>query len=510
MAVGAGSVVVILALVWWGLSGTGDKKVSAGLIAEVKRGPMVVSITERGDVEAEKKKVISNELRWPVIIKQVVPDGTLVKEGDLAIQFECKELNDAIIKSKLDVASAENLYTEASETLQMKKKDLANKVTKAETALLDAQQNLPRYKEGEGPVKLREAESSVDLAKQELALALKELEFMEKANNLPEMKGNEPYSSKDLDAKKLEVQRKVAAVENAKAKVDMINQYDDAKQMRTLQGAIRDAELQLEQAKVEEKTQLLVAEATAQTRKSTLEMNKNNLSLLLEDETKLQVKATQSGLVIYKTSRYEWDRSRATVAVGEKIESRQQLMIIPDMTSLQINTKVSEAVKDQVTLGLEAFIRLDAKPDTALKGAVKKISPVPESQGWWASRNMKVYTVIVTVDPNDVSALRPEMTAKVEIVLGRLSDVLYVPVAAVFAEQEQTYCWRLASNTPQRAPVKVGRMNDTLVEIVSGLSEGDRVLLAPPAEEGSPQEGKGEQGGKSRPAAPTAGGPQSP
>jgi HlyD family secretion protein len=491
----AAAAVLLAVLVAWGVSGSTGPRIDPGLMAEVKRGPLIVSITERGDLEAERKKVISNDLRWPSIIKQVLPDGTTVKEGDLIVQFECKELNDAIIKTRLDVASAENLYTESSENLKMKKKDLANKVVKAEHALLDAQQNLLRYKEGEGPVNLRQAQSAVDLAKQELALAQKELEFMQKVNALPEMADNKPYSKKDLDAKELEVRRKEAAVENAQAKVDMINAYDDQKQLRILKDAITDTQLQLEQAHVEEKTQLLVGEATTQTRKSTLEMNKSNLGLLLEDEAKLLVKAAQSGLVIYKINRHPWEQSRATVAVGEKIESRQQLMIIPDMTSLQINTKISEALKDQVTLGMEAFIRLDAKPDTVLKGSVKKISPVPESQGWWASRNMKVYTVIVEVDPNDRQAMKPEMTSKVEIVLAKLDNVLTVPIASVFSEQEQTYCWRVNGGSRQRVPVKVGRMSDTTVEIASGLSEGDKVLLVPPSEEGEAEQGNGNGGG---------------
>ena len=476
-------------MVAWGVSGSTSPRIAPGLLAEVKRGPLIVSVTERGDVEADKKKVISNELRWPATIKQVVSDGTLVKEGDLVIQFECKELNDALIKAKLDVASAENLYVEASENFKMKKKDLANKVVQAEHALLDAQQNLLRYQKGEGPVTLRQAQSDVDLAQQELTLAQKELDFMHTVNDLPEMKDNQPYSKKDLDAKGLEVKRKAAAVENAKAKVDMIREYDDQKELRKLNDAITDAQLQFEQSQVEEKTQLLVAEATTQTRNSTLEMNKNNLSLLLEDETKLLVKATQSGLVIYKTSRYDWDRSKTTVAVGEKIESRQQLMIIPDMTSLQINTKISEALKDQVTLGLESYVRMDAQPDVVLKGTVTKVAPVPESQGWWASRNMKVYTVIVKVGEEQQSLLKPEMTAKVEIVLARLTDVLYVPIAAVFSEQEQTYCWKVSGSSQEKVPVKVGRMSDAAVEIVSGLVQGDKVLLAQPSEEGTTEGG---------------------
>ena len=54
----------------------------------------------------------------------------------------------------------------------------------------------------------------------------------------------------------------------------------------------------------------------------------------------------------------------------------------------------------------------------------------------------KVFSVIVKLDQR-VEGLKPGMTAEVELVLARLVDVLSVPVAAVFTEQEKTYCWRL-------------------------------------------------------------------
>ena len=52
----------------------------------------------------------------------------------------------------------------------------------------------------------------------------------------------------------------------------------------------------------------------------------------------------------------------------------------------------------------------------------------------------------------------------------------------MFTEQEQTYCWRMNGSGCEKIPVKLGRMNDSDVEIVSGLDEGETVLLAKPRE----------------------------
>jgi HlyD family secretion protein len=154
---------------------------------------------------------------------------------------------------------------------------------------------------------------------------------------------------------------------------------------------------------------------------------------------------------------------------------------------------VFAAVIDQVEKGQRAYIRLDSRPDLVLTGEVESVGVLPSKQDRWLSPDVKVFEVFIKLD-NKPEGLKPNLTAQVEIVLAELKDVLHVPVAAVFTEQELTYCWRLASEKPARAPIKVGRMNDAQVEVVSGLNEGDRVLLKPP--EGAAS-GKGLKSGSS-------------
>ena len=62
------------------LLGSGDSpdQVSTSATARVQAGPLVVTVTETGELEAERQKIISNELQWPVIIRSMVDEGTLV------------------------------------------------------------------------------------------------------------------------------------------------------------------------------------------------------------------------------------------------------------------------------------------------------------------------------------------------------------------------------------------------------------------------------------------------
>ena len=464
------------AAAWW-FRGGSVLMDDLGPTALVEKGPLVISITEAGELESERKKVVSNQLRWPVIIKEVVAEGTGVKQGETIIKFECKELGDAITREKLNVMTAQNNYMQANKNLELKKKEMAHKARKAEQDLINAKADRKRYNEGDRPVQLKDAMSAIKLAESDLELAEDDLRFKKKVNANPEL--DSPYSQSEIKADELKVERLTLKLEKARTELDILKRYSHPREKSRLEMAVADAEISLERAQLEAKTQVLLAEADEKTQKAQLDMKMSKLEMLLEDERKLLVKAAKEGLIVYDTGGSSRRPSNVVVEVGEQIRPRQQLMIIPDMTTLQVKTKVYEAMIEQVEIGQKVFIRLDAKPDVILRGKVARVAVLPDSQNRWLNPGVKVYKVIVKFDklPED---LKPGMTAQVELILTELEDVLSVPIAAVFTEQEKTFCWRVSDGSPERVDVKIGRMNDMRVQIISGLTEKNRVLLAPP------------------------------
>jgi len=477
---GAGVLLAALAGGAWAIFGgsnPADASASNGPVAVVTRGPLIISVTESGEVQAEKRTVISNEIRYPVIIKSLVEEGARVRKGQTIITFECRELVDAIESKKLAVSNAKNTYLQAVENVELEKKEQDNLVRKAEQAVEDAQADLRRYMEAGGPVKISDANSAIHTARRDLALAEDRLNFKLKVNADEELK--KPFSENDIEVEKLSVEKLKIALRKALAEYDMLLKYDDPRQKRTLQMAVEDAKLALERARHTAKSKVLTAETDRDTKKVSLDLQSRQLDDLLEDANKLVIKAEEEGLVVYDTGGNRWRPSDTVVEVGANISPRQQLMIIPDMTTLLIKTKVYEAIIDLVQPGLKAHVRFDSRPDTPVAGHVSKVAVLPDSQNHWLNPGVKVFKVDVELNEK-VADLRPGMTAQVEIELARLEDVLSVPVAAVFTEQEKTFCCRVNDGQVERVEVKTGKMNDTRVQILSGLSEGDKVLLAPP------------------------------
>jgi hypothetical protein len=146
---------------------------------------------------------------------------------------------------------------------------------------------------------------------------------------------------------------------------------------------------------------------------------------------------------------------------------------------MQVKTSVHESVLDQVKQGQTVSVRVDAFPDRLYPGTVKSVAVLPDQGGWYGS-DTKVYQTIVTIDV-PVERLKPGMTAVAEIHVERLENVLTVPVQAIVQVGKETACYVEDKGLPQRRPIKLGRTNDKLVQILDGVNPGQRVVLNPMA-----------------------------
>ena len=93
--------------------------------------------------------------------------------------------------------------------------------------------------------------------------------------------------------------------------------------------------------------------------------------------------------------------------------------------------------------------------------------------------DLKVYLTDVSIDGTHDS-LKTGMTGKVEVLIDELKDVLYVPIQSVVTVDEKELCYVKAGGRTEKREVETGLFNDDFVEIKSGLTEGENVLLNPP------------------------------
>lgn len=145
---------------------------------------------------------------------------------------------------------------------------------------------------------------------------------------------------------------------------------------------------------------------------------------------------------------------------------------IIDLQRLEVWAYVDETDIGRIQEGEEAIFTVDTYSETDFDGKVTAVYPKAVIQD-------NVVNYITTIEITDMKGkiLRPEMTTTVTIFLDRRDNVLAVPNNAVKREQGQKIVYVLANGQTEKRPVKVGWKDNGYTEIISGVSEGETVVV---------------------------------
>jgi hypothetical protein len=194
---------------------------------------------------------------------------------------------------------------------------------------------------------------------------------------------------------------------------------------------------------------------------------------------KMDVKAPQDGIVVYRAN---WRDEKKKV--GDSVWFGEVVLALPDLAEMKGDGFVDEADGGPVREGQPVRVRLEARSDFDLPGAVARIGRTVKQRSWRTP--LKGYRVEIALAKTDPTFMRPAMRFRGEIETGRIPGVLLVPRDAVFLRDDGPVVWARRALGWSEVKVKLGRSNRTQVEIVSGLAGGDRVSpvdLAEPPEE---------------------------
>lgn len=165
------------------------------------------------------------------------------------------------------------------------------------------------------------------------------------------------------------------------------------------------------------------------------------------------------------------------VQEGDSPWPGQNLVNLPDLSEMIVKAAVSEVDAGKIDSGQEVVIRLDAATEKQYKGSVVKKGVLARKKDW--NSKINVFDVEVAILDHDAS-FKPGMSASCEIVLGKYPDVVTVPLESVFEREGATFVY--LSNKDRR-DVTVGRRSDTEVEVLTGLSGGEKICLVDPTVE---------------------------
>lgn len=167
--------------------------------------------------------------------------------------------------------------------------------------------------------------------------------------------------------------------------------------------------------------------------------------------------------------------SAVSTQLGETVVSGLSaaiLITIIDPTKLEMWIYVDETDIGRTKPGMRIQYWVDTFRDKRFFGKIDMIYPQPEIKD-----NIVYYLAIVKIDPKDSAFLRPEMTTHVRIIVEEKRDVLVVPNNAVRFEEGKNVVYVGGKEKSQRREVTLGIRDDRHTEIVSGLKEGETVVI---------------------------------
>jgi HlyD family secretion protein len=435
----------------------------------VERGDMLVAVTASGNIEPEARSVLSFEASGRVA-EVPVEMGDVVEAGDVVAQLDTERLTLQLAQAQGALASAE------AQLADLENGPRPEEVASAEANLRAAQAQVSASAANRDQVTGGTSAAQIAAAEADLAAAINQQRQAEEAHERT-MKcftvtppgGEEQTVCPALGTYEEQARYNLQAanenLEAARLRVEELKAGAEEAEVRSAQANVGAAAAQRDASQAQ--LDLLEASPTAE-----------QLSAAQAQVAQARVSLEQAELALERaTLRAPFDGrvARVTVAAGEIVAPGTPAVVLVDPSQFHLTVSVDEIDVGRLAEGQTARVTLDALPQAQLEGMVTGIAPAAELEG-----GVVYYDVRIDLEPADVP-VRADMTANATLVVEELTDVLRIPTWVVRVDREtgQTYVERRTLEGMERVDVELGVRYDGMARVLSGLEQGDVLVLRP-------------------------------
>lgn len=413
-----------------------------------RRGELIAGIGATGTVRANQTAALGWQTSGSVA--RVIPSaGDLVEKDQLLAELEETSLPQNVILAGVDLVNAtrdlQDLLEPPSELAVSRAEQT---IAKAEEQVIDLERYVSNLKSSGSQTDIDQARASVTLAKDQLDKAREDYA---------------PYENKpDDNLVRAALLSRLAQIQKA---------YDAAVQrLNNLLGTANPLDLS-------------VAEADLSLAQAQLEDARENYADLLAGASADDIAAAEARVAAAQatvdlkqiTAPFTGAITEVQVHAGDQVGPGTMAFRLDDLSRLLVDVKVSEVDINNVQVGQDVSITFDAILGNEYHGTVSEVALVGTSL-------QDVVDFIVTVELTDADeAVKPGMTAAVNIQTEQLEDVLLVPNRAVRVREGNRVVYVLRNGVPEAVEVVLGASSDTHSQVLEGeIQEGDLIVLNPP------------------------------
>jgi len=451
----------------------------------VARGPLRITVEEDGYLKAKENVTIKPKFKGQGTITWLIEEGKNVAPDDNLIEFDKTQLETQISELENSLVQFEIELEGAKAELEIQERDNQASIEKAELTLQAAQLTLERYQEGDAPNELRKLNLAAEKAKSELERA------KERFLKVPELVQQGFLTRIQEEEERITLREAEINDENAKKDLELHQNYTRRMELTKKQTDVKDGERELENARKKADINLKQKQAAHAQRERQVTSTKTRLEQQRTELGYYTIKAEKAGVVHYGDPEEPWYREE--IKVGSVTWQGRTILTIPDLSEMQVLVQIHEADIDKIKKDQVVVVTVDARKGESFLSKITEIASVASSTNWSDESN-KSFKVEITLDATPPD-LRAGVTAKAEIQIETLADVLQCPIHAIVPEGGKHLAFVVKGAEIEEREVKIGKNNAHHVHILEGLSEGEEVLLYDPrSESGAGKSGEQKNG----------------
>jgi len=419
-------------------------------VATAKRETVTRTVPVTGSVAALQSIDLS-----PKVSARVVAvagrEGTPVKQGQVVVQQDTSDMARQVQQAEANLQSARAQLAQAQTNLSLQKTDSATAVQNARAGLAGAQANLALAKQPQRTEQIRQAEIAVEQAQANYDRAVadrKRYEYLVK-------EGAAAQATLDQYVTTEAVQK--ANLDSAKQSLQMSQTGGRAESIRASQEQDRQAEIALRQAQSNVQ-QVRMKEDAVRQAKAGVAQNEAALAYQQQQLADASIVSPIDGVIAARKTE-----------PGQMAAPGAAVLTVVALNTVYFEAQVPETNLATLQPGQPVTVRVDALAGKTFSGKIARIYPTGNA----ASR---IFSVRVEV-PNGSQTLRPGMFARGEAVTQRREGVV-IPKDALVAT-DNGFAVFVAENGGRavRREVKVGIQTSETTEILSGVQEGEQVVV---------------------------------
>ncbi|MFG1705512.1 efflux RND transporter periplasmic adaptor subunit [Nonomuraea sp. M3C6] len=171
--------------------------------------------------------------------------------------------------------------------------------------------------------------------------------------------------------------------------------------------------------------------------------------------------------------------SGTPVATGVPVSAGDSIVTVTDVSKLTLDADVDETDVLLVKKGHKAAVELDAVPGATYTAVVTGVGVTPME----GTTGGVSYPVRLTLGPgafddgSEAPTPKPGMSAVTRLTVRESPSAVSAPASAIVSSGRESVVWALRNGAAERRVVKLGAQGDAVVEVLSGLSVGDRIVV---------------------------------